>query len=117
MNPRTRVIVSEFWEFVAFFVNSILFLLLGDRLRIQSGWGQFSYFVIAIAGVFLTRLVVVYGLTFLGNRLTHSDIDLRMQTMLWWSSLRGGVPLALALSVPEDWDNNHKLSQAFQIEL
>ncbi len=102
MNPRTRVIVSEFWEFVAFFVNSILFLLIGDQLRIQTGWGQFSYFAIAIAAVFLTRLIVVYGLTFLNNQLTQSDIDLRTQTMLWWSGLRGGVALALTLSVPED---------------
>jgi CPA1 family monovalent cation:H+ antiporter len=102
MNPRTRVIVSEFWEFIAFFVNSILFLLIGDQLRIQPGWGEFSYFAIALAAVLLTRLVVVYGLTFLSNWLTQSDIDLRTQTTIWWSGLRGGVALALALSVPED---------------
>jgi CPA1 family monovalent cation:H+ antiporter len=33
MNPRTRIIVSEFWEFLAFFVNSIVFLLIGDQIR------------------------------------------------------------------------------------
>lgn len=36
MNPRTRVIVSEFWEFLAFFVNSIVFLLIGDQIRFAS---------------------------------------------------------------------------------
>ncbi|HHP7243359.1 MAG TPA: cation:proton antiporter, partial [Elainellaceae cyanobacterium] len=36
MNPRTRLIVSEFWEFIAFFVNSIVFLLIGDQIRFES---------------------------------------------------------------------------------
>lgn len=34
MNPRTRLLVSEFWEFLAFFVNSIVFLLIGDQIKI-----------------------------------------------------------------------------------
>lgn len=33
MNPRTRIIVTEFWDFLAFFVNSIVFLLIGDQIR------------------------------------------------------------------------------------
>jgi monovalent cation:H+ antiporter, CPA1 family len=33
MNPRTRIIVTEFWEFLAFFVNSIVFLLIGDQIH------------------------------------------------------------------------------------
>lgn len=33
MNPRTRIIVTEFWEFLSFFVNSIVFLLIGDQIH------------------------------------------------------------------------------------
>lgn len=102
MNPRTRIAVSEFWEFVAFFVNSILFLLIGDQLHLHTGWEEFDLFAIVVVSVLLTRLVVIYGLTFVNNSLTQADIDLPTQTMLWWSGLRGGVALALALSVPED---------------
>ena len=36
MNPRTRLVVSEFWEFLAFFVNSIVFLLIGDQVQFSS---------------------------------------------------------------------------------
>ena len=36
MNPRTRIIVSEFWEFIAFFVNSIMFLLIGDQVHFST---------------------------------------------------------------------------------
>jgi CPA1 family monovalent cation:H+ antiporter len=102
MSPRTRVAVSEFWEFVAFFANSILFLLIGAQFRIGTGVADLLLVGIAFTAVLLTRLIVVFGLTWVTNRLVQSDIDLRTQTMLWWSGLRGGVALALALSVPED---------------
>jgi len=100
MNPRTRIAVSEFWEFIAFFTNSILFLLIGDQFHPSHEWEDVGLIAIAFSAVLLTRLVVIYGLTFLNNRLTQSDIALNTQTMLWWSGLRGGVALALALSVP-----------------
>lgn len=102
MSPRTRVAVSEFWEFVAFFANSILFLLIGAQFRLSTDASEIILISIVFTAVMLTRLIVVFGLTWVSNRLVQSDIDIRTQTMLWWSGLRGGVALALALSVPED---------------
>jgi len=102
MNPRTRIAVSEFWEFVAFFANSILFLLIGAQFRLDIFSTDLALVTLAFVMVLLTRVVVIYGLTWINNRLVQSDIDLQTQTMLWWSGLRGGVALALALSVPED---------------
>ncbi|MBL1173602.1 cation:proton antiporter [Pantanalinema sp. GBBB05] len=107
MNPRTRVAASEFWEFVAFFANSILFLLIGAQFRFNTDGADLALVGIAFAAVLLTRVVVIYGLTFFNNRLTQADIDLRTQTMLWWSGLRGGVALALALSVSEELPERH----------
>ncbi|MGG6263738.1 cation:proton antiporter [Leptolyngbya sp. AN03gr2] len=101
MNPRTRISVSEFWEFVAFFANSILFLLIGAQFRLDLLGPDLALVGLAFVAVLLTRVVVIYGLTFLNNWLTQSDIDWQTQTMLWWSGLRGGVSLALALSVPD----------------
>lgn len=102
MNPRTRIAVSEFWEFISFFANSILFLLIGAQFRLGTDSADLALVGLAFATVLATRVVVIYGLTFCNNWLTQSDIDLRTQTMLWWSGLRGGVALALALSVPEE---------------
>lgn len=102
MNPRTRVAVSEFWEFVAFFANSILFLLIGAQFRLGTDGADLALVGLAFGMVLLMRAIVIYGLTWLNNRLTQADIDLPTQTMLWWSGLRGGVALALALSVPEE---------------
>ncbi|MBN8639292.1 MAG: cation:proton antiporter, partial [Anaerolineae bacterium] len=87
---------------MAFFANSILFLLIGAQFRLGKDSADLALVCLAFAAVLLTRAIVVYGLTWINNRLTQSDIDLPTQTMLWWSGLRGGVALALALSVPDD---------------
>lgn len=100
MNPRTRLLVTEFWDFLAFFVNSIVFLLIGDQIHYSSLANNFGLIAIAIGAVVVTRAIAVYGLGTLCNWLAKSDISLREQTVLWWGGLRGSVSIALALSVP-----------------
>jgi CPA1 family monovalent cation:H+ antiporter len=100
MNPRTRVIVTEFWEFLAFFVNSIVFLLIGDQIRFASLAENFAAIGVTIAAAIVTRAIAIYGLGSLSNWIANSGIDWREQTVLWWGGLRGSVSIALALSVP-----------------
>jgi monovalent cation:H+ antiporter, CPA1 family len=100
MNPRTRLLVSEFWEFLAFFVNSIVFLLIGDRIKISSLSDNMDLILVAIASVILTRMLAIYGLASLSNWIANTKINFREQTVLWWAGLRGSVSIALALSVP-----------------
>jgi CPA1 family monovalent cation:H+ antiporter len=100
MNPRTRVIVSEFWEFLAFFVNSIVFLLIGDQVRFASLGENFTSIAVTIAAVILTRALAIYGLGTLSNWISSSEINWREETVLWWGGLRGSVSIALALSMP-----------------
>ncbi|MDJ0617217.1 MAG: cation:proton antiporter [Calothrix sp. MO_192.B10] len=100
MNPRTRVIVSEFWEFIAFFVNSIVFLLIGDQVHFPILADNLVIIAVTIGGMVVARVVSVYGLGFLTNKLANSEISLPQQTILWWGGLRGSVSIALALSVP-----------------
>ena len=101
MSPRTRLIVTEFWEFVAFFVNSILFLLIGDQTQFISLGNHLYLIAIAIAATLAMRFIGIYGLSALSNILTSSEIGWREQTVLWWGGLRGSVSIALALSLPE----------------
>ncbi|MFP4299048.1 MAG: cation:proton antiporter [Spirulinaceae cyanobacterium] len=112
MNPRTRLIVSEFWEFLAFFVNSIVFLLIGDQINFGSLGGNIGLIAIAIAAVVVTRIIVIFGLGNLSNVFTEIDINFREQTVLWWGGLRGGVSIALALSVPEILEGRQEIIDA-----
>jgi CPA1 family monovalent cation:H+ antiporter len=100
MNPRTRLIVSEFWDFLAFFVNSIVFLLIGDQIDFPRLGQNLGLIGVAIGAVLFTRAISIYGLATISNALVKSDIGWRQQTVLWWGGLRGSVSIALALSVP-----------------
>jgi CPA1 family monovalent cation:H+ antiporter len=100
MNPRTRLIVSEFWEFMAFFVNSIVFLLIGDQIKFAELADNLSAIAVTILGMVVTRAISIYGLTAASNSIASSKIGWREQTVLWWGGLRGSVSIALVLSVP-----------------
>ncbi|NJN76030.1 MAG: sodium:proton antiporter, partial [Synechococcaceae cyanobacterium RL_1_2] len=100
MNPRTRLLVSEFWEFLAFFVNSIVFLLIGDQIQFSSLISNFYLIVVAIAAVLITRIIAILVLANFSNVVAQSDINFKEQIILWWGGLRGSVSIAIALSVP-----------------
>ncbi|NEO26009.1 MAG: sodium:proton antiporter [Kamptonema sp. SIO4C4] len=112
MSPRTRLIVSEFWEFLAFFVNSIVFLLIGDQINFFSLSNNLDLILVAIAFVVLTRAVVIFGLGIISNQVSSRQINWRELTILWWGGLRGGVSIALALSVPVVLDGRQEIIDA-----
>jgi CPA1 family monovalent cation:H+ antiporter len=100
MKPRTRQIVTEFWHFLAFFVNSIVFLLIGDQIHLDRLMSHAPSICVAIVAVLVTRAIAVFGLGYLSNLLVNSEIKWRDMIVLWWGGLRGSVSIALALSVP-----------------
>jgi monovalent cation:H+ antiporter, CPA1 family len=102
MNPRTRLVVSEFWEFISFFINSIVFLLIGDQVRFDGLLDELDKILIAIVIMLVARAISVFGLGALSNAITGPSMDLPLkgQVVLWWGGLRGSVSVALALSVP-----------------
>ena len=100
MNPRTRVIVSEFWEFLAFFVNSIVFLLIGDQIRFEVLGENLGAIAVTVIAMTIARAIFIYGLGSLSNLLVKSQLTIPEQTVLWCGGLRGSVSIALALSVP-----------------
>jgi CPA1 family monovalent cation:H+ antiporter len=100
MSPRTRLLVTEFWEFLAFFVNSIVFLLIGNQIRLSSLADNLNLIFITIAAVVAARFLATFALATVSNALMETKINWREKTVLWWGGLRGSVSIALALSVP-----------------
>ncbi|MUL36379.1 Na+/H+ antiporter [Gloeocapsopsis dulcis] len=100
MQPSTRLAVTQFWDFLAFFVNSIVFLLIGDQIKFEDLGANLGLIAITLAAMSVTRAIAIYGLSWLSNLLAKSDISLSDGTILWWGGLRGSVAIALALSVP-----------------
>jgi CPA1 family monovalent cation:H+ antiporter len=99
MSPTTRTILFNFWEYVAFLANSLVFLLIGLEVNIPALVENWQPIAWAVGAVTVARVVVVYGLSFL-SRWFGEPISLRWQHVLTWGGLRGALSLALALSLP-----------------
>jgi monovalent cation:H+ antiporter, CPA1 family len=98
--PQKQSRLVDFWEFAAFLVNSILFLLLGDQIHLPKLLQNLETTAVAIAAIVGSRVLTIYGLSALSNWLANTKISWQDQTVLWWTGLRGSVSIALALSIP-----------------
>lgn len=99
MSPTTRIVLFNFWEYIAFLVNSFVFLLIGVQVNIPELLATWQPILWAIVAVLMARVIVVYGLSWVGNRLAE-PIPRRWQHVLMWGGLRGAISLALVLSLP-----------------
>ena len=99
MSPTTRIVLFNFWEYVAFLANSLIFLLLGLQVNIPALIGSWSYVLWAIVAVLLARAIVVYGLGWIVNKFAD-PVPKRWLHVMNWGGLRGAIALALVLSLP-----------------
>ena len=101
ISPRSRKAVEEFWEYVAFFANSLIFLLIGMRVGVQSFKAFLSAAIIAILLVTLGRAFAIYPCCLLLAK-SKLKVSVKHQHILFWGGLRGALALALALGLPGD---------------
>ena len=99
MSQTTREHIDTFWSVLDELLNSLLFLAIGFEVVALSITGQIvGAGLLAIPVVLFARLVSVAGpITVLGLRqeFTRGAIP-----VLTWGGLRGGISVALALSLP-----------------
>lgn len=99
MSATTRLAVNSFWEYAAFLVNSLVFLLIGLQVKFDLLQKYAIPIVVAIAAILVSRAVVVYGLTPFFAKKT-APIPWSWRHLLLWGALRGSLSMALALSLP-----------------
>jgi CPA1 family monovalent cation:H+ antiporter len=99
MSPSTRIVLFNFWEYIAFVSNSFIFILIGMNVETAELTQYLVPVLIAVVVVVVVRAVVVYSLG-LATRLFKSGITFDYLHVMWWGGLRGAVSLALALSIP-----------------
>jgi CPA1 family monovalent cation:H+ antiporter len=95
MSPTSRLVVYNFWEYLAFLANSIIFLLVGMTIDLQLLFNNWQSIAIAILAVLIARLVSIYGFS-----IFNRNISPKWKHVLYWGGLRGAITLALALSIP-----------------
>jgi monovalent cation:H+ antiporter, CPA1 family len=102
ITDKGRAAVLSFWEFIAFAVNSLIFMLIGIRGAYQNFTNLLFPIIIAIVLMFAGRAFAIYPLAALFSR-SALQISLNHQHILFWGGLRGALALALALGLPPEF--------------
>ncbi|MCS6914180.1 MAG: cation:proton antiporter [Myxococcales bacterium] len=99
MSPSTRIAVESFWEYVAFALNSMVFLLIGFTVSIEALVASWKPILAAYLAVTLGRAAVIAGVSLL-LRPSREQIPWSWSTVLMWGGLRGGLSMVLVLGLP-----------------
>ncbi|GAA4024853.1 sodium:proton antiporter [Hymenobacter glaciei] len=100
MSDLTREYLDKFWELLDEILNAILFVLIGlEMLVLDISRTTLLVGLVAIVVVLLARWVSV-GLPLVLLKRFY-PFDRQTLRVLTWGGLRGGISVALALSLPE----------------
>ncbi len=102
MSPSTRVAAETFWDYVAFALNSIVFLLIGFEVHLDALLHSWAPILAAYLAMTIGRGIVVFGVSGL-LRLTRQGLPASWSAVLTWGGLRGALSMVLALSLPRDF--------------
>ncbi len=101
----TEQYLDKFWELIDVFLNAILFVLIGFELAILSF--DKLYVIIGIIAIPLV-LLVRYIVLFIPIKIFQRKLDMVPKTgiLMTWGGLRGGISIALALSLTSEMHND-----------
>jgi CPA1 family monovalent cation:H+ antiporter len=100
MSEQTRHQLDTFWELVDEILNAVLFLLIGLEILILTFTRHYLLLSLLIIPMVLAARFISIGIpiTVLRKFRTFSPGAVRILT---WGGLRGGISVALALSIPQ----------------
>ncbi len=105
MSHTTTEYIDKFWELIDEILNALLFVLIGlELLVIQTNMTVLLASLLLVGIVLFTRYVsLLIPSTFirLKERITNKTL-----LILTWGGLRGGISIALALSIPNSFNKD-----------
>ncbi|MDH6251718.1 CPA1 family monovalent cation:H+ antiporter [Chryseobacterium sp. H1D6B] len=109
MKSVTQDYLIKFWELIDEILNAVLFLFIGFELLMIKDLNHFVIpGLIAIFVVLSARFISIWGPSkFMSFRTRFSPQTIKV---LFWGGIRGGVSIALAMSIPKSEYSNIILS-------
>lgn len=99
MKSITQDYLIKFWELIDEILNAVLFLFIGFELLMIRDLEHFMIpGIIAIAVVLFARFISIWGPT----KFMKTTFSPQTVKVLVWGGIRGGVSIALALSIPKN---------------
>lgn len=101
--PESRAVLRAFWDYVAFALNSIVFLLIGFQAGLSTLLAAWRIIVVAFLVVTITRI----GVTYVVVRAVAETKSFPhgWTPVIAWSGLRGSLAMVLALSLTAEMVN------------
>ncbi len=101
-SPTTKLTLDNFWEFLSFVVNSLVFLLIGLEIELTQLRPNIIPIIVAVLAIILSRGVIIYTFSWVYGRFQPQNrIPFNFQHVMYWGGLRGAISLALALSIED----------------
>ena len=101
-HPEQVKKIDDFWVIIDNMLNSFLFILIG--LELTSIPFNITAFWIGLAGIFIVTIArfisISIPITLIDKNLSNSTT--KDNVLVTWSGVRGGISLALALSLPNE---------------
>ncbi|PIQ24681.1 Na+/H+ antiporter [bacterium (Candidatus Blackallbacteria) CG17_big_fil_post_rev_8_21_14_2_50_48_46] len=102
MTPTTRVAVLTFWEYAAFVINSLIFLLIGLQIHLNELLHFAPIIGAGILALFAGRILAIYPLAWILNLGLKARLPMKWMHILVWGNLKGALSMALVMSLPAD---------------
>ena len=107
LSDRAKEALDIVWEFTAFLLTALVFLLVGLAITLSDLAGAIVPIAWGVVAIIIGRAFVVYVMLGVPARLISrgrgsTAIPLAWLHVMFWAGLRGAVAVALALSLPID---------------
>ena len=102
ISPAVEGYLEHFWEYTAAVANALIFLLVGLTVDLGALVDALPIVFWVVVAMLFSRALVIFGLVPLAGRITSSEpVSRSYQAVMYWGGLRGGIALAIALSLPD----------------
>jgi CPA1 family monovalent cation:H+ antiporter len=112
MSQRSLEALDTVWEFFAFLVTAVVFLLIGLAISFGDVLSALPSIAWGVLAILVGRALVVYVMLGPTSRiLLGRPLPAAWLHVLFWAGLRGAVAIAMALSLPLDFPQRQLLQE------